>query len=58
MNCRKRFCGDCEAMAYDVGDDDHAYELVKEIWELMNHGRTVDLGGGCDTLTSRSVVAR
>lgn len=45
-------------MAYDVGDDDHAYELVKEIWELMNHGRTVDLGGGCDTLTSRSVVAR
>ena len=58
MNRRERFCGDCEGVAHDVGDDDHAYELVKEISELMNHVRTVDLGGGCDLLTLRSTVAR
>ena len=58
MNCGKRFLGDCEGMAHDVGDDDHAYELVKEISELMNHVRTVDFGGACDLLTSRSIVAR
>ena len=58
MNRRKRFCGNCEGMAHDVGDDDHAYELVKEISELVNLVRTVDLGGACDLLTSRSIVAR
>jgi hypothetical protein len=50
MNRRERFCGDCEGMAHDVGDDDHAYELVEESSELMNHVRTVDLGGGCGLL--------
>ena len=54
----KRFGGDSEGMAHDVGDDDRAYELVKEISELTNHIRTVDLGGACDLLTSRSIVAR
>ena len=52
MNRRKRFCNDCEGMAHDVGDDDRAYELVKEISELMNHVKTVDLGETCDLLTS------
>jgi hypothetical protein len=59
VNLWKRFCGDCEGMAHDVGDDDHAYEFVEEFLELKKtHVRTVDLGRACDLLTSRSIVAR
>jgi hypothetical protein len=58
VNRRKRFCGDCEGMTHDVSNDDHAYEIVEEFFELKNHVRTVGLGGAYGPLTLRSIVAR
>lgn len=58
MDRRKHSFGDCEGMAHYVSDDDHAYKFVKEFLELINHVRTLSLGGPCDLLTSRSIVAR
>lgn len=58
VNSRKHCCGDREGVARAVDDDDHAYELVEEFLELINRVRTVDLGGACDLLISRSIVER
>lgn len=47
MNLWKRFCGDCEGMAHDVGDDDHAYEFVEEFLQLKKNARQ-----GCGSWSS------
>ena len=34
MDHWKRLLGDCESVSHDVGDDKHADDLAKELFEL------------------------